>query len=110
MQIEHKWCDKLNNDNLKYKLYTAYNLWEKNTTPFPIVYFVIFHGGYIQMTFFPDTPKCSPKIRTFVIPKLWTFIFSSTIWSMQGKYFVAIEKIFPIVYYMPKSKIISPIL
>jgi hypothetical protein len=33
VQIEHKWCDELNNNNLKHKLYTACNLWEKAPLP-----------------------------------------------------------------------------
>jgi hypothetical protein len=33
MQIEHKWCNKFNKDNLKLKLYTSHNIWEE--APFP---------------------------------------------------------------------------
>jgi len=33
MQVEWKWCDEFNKDNLKHKLYTAHNLWEE--APFP---------------------------------------------------------------------------
>ncbi len=33
MQIEWKWCDKLNKDNLKHKFYTTCNLWEKAQFP-----------------------------------------------------------------------------
>jgi hypothetical protein len=33
MQIKWKWCDGLNKDNLKHKLYMARNLWEE--APFP---------------------------------------------------------------------------
>jgi hypothetical protein len=29
MQVEFKWCNKLSKDNLKHKLYTAYNLQEE---------------------------------------------------------------------------------
>jgi hypothetical protein len=48
-----------------------------STTPLPIIYFVTFHRGYIQITFFPRLPSGSPKIGIFVVSKLWTFISSS---------------------------------
>jgi len=48
------------------------------TTPFPIIYFVTLHGEYIQMAqVFPRLPTGSPKIKTFVVSKLWTLISSS---------------------------------
>jgi hypothetical protein len=43
------------------------------TTPLPIIYYVPFHGDYMQMPFFLR----SPIIGTFVVPKLWMFIFLS---------------------------------
>jgi hypothetical protein len=33
MQVERKWCGKLNKDNFKHKLYTAHNLWEEAPLP-----------------------------------------------------------------------------
>jgi hypothetical protein len=33
MQVECKWCDKFNKDNLKQKFYTAHNLWEEAPLP-----------------------------------------------------------------------------
>ncbi len=33
MYVEWKWCDKLNKDDLKHKLYTAHNLQEKAPLP-----------------------------------------------------------------------------
>jgi len=33
MQIEWKWCDELNKDNFKHKLYMAHNLWEEAPLP-----------------------------------------------------------------------------
>jgi hypothetical protein len=37
-----------------------------------------FHVGYIQMTFFSrDIQMKSLKIKTFIVLKLWTFIFFS---------------------------------
>jgi hypothetical protein len=47
------------------------------TIPFPIVYFVILHGGYIQMAFFFKTPIQESKKWDFIVLKLWTFISSS---------------------------------
>jgi hypothetical protein len=32
-QVEWKWCDKLNKDNLKHKLYMAHNLLEEAPLP-----------------------------------------------------------------------------
>jgi hypothetical protein len=33
MYVEYKWCDRLNKDNLKHKLYMAHNLWEEAPLP-----------------------------------------------------------------------------
>jgi hypothetical protein len=33
MEIERKLCDKFNKDNLKLKLYTTFNLWERAPLP-----------------------------------------------------------------------------
>jgi hypothetical protein len=33
MQVENKWFNILNRDNLKYKLYAAHNLWEEAPLP-----------------------------------------------------------------------------
>jgi hypothetical protein len=33
VQVEHKWCDRLNRDNFKHKFYTTCNLWEEAQLP-----------------------------------------------------------------------------
>jgi hypothetical protein len=33
MQVEWKWCDIFNKDNLKHKIYTSSNLWEEAPLP-----------------------------------------------------------------------------
>jgi hypothetical protein len=79
MQVEWMWCSELSRNNLKHKLYLACNLWEE--APHPSLY-------YIMCLSTRMTSKChfslrfpsgsgSPKIKTFVVPKLWTFLFFS---------------------------------
>jgi hypothetical protein len=56
-----------------------------------IIYSIPFCGYYIQMLFFLE----SPKIRFFVVSKLWTFIYLSQIKSvlkMLDKYFITFKK------------------
>jgi hypothetical protein len=48
-----------------HKVHHGPNLGEATTFPL-IVFFVISHGGYIQMSFFPKTPK----LRILKFPKL----------------------------------------
>jgi hypothetical protein len=51
-----------------------------STTPLLIVYFMPLHGDYIQMSLFLETPKT----RTIVVPKLWTFIYFSNHFFVFG--------------------------
>jgi hypothetical protein len=57
VQVEWKWCDEFSKDNLKHKLYMARNLWVEASFSFSVIYFVPFHGDYIQMSLFLRTPK-----------------------------------------------------
>jgi hypothetical protein len=66
----------------------AYNFWEEQPLPSHIIYFVPLCGDYIQMSLFLGTPSGSPKIGTFVVPKLWTFIYFS-----NQIYFESVRKI-----------------
>jgi hypothetical protein len=50
MQVEYKWWNRFNRDNLKHKFYMAHNFRRKHDS-FLIVYFMTLFGGYIQMTF-----------------------------------------------------------
>ncbi len=103
MQVEWKWCNKFSKDNFKHKLYTTWNLWEEALLP---------SLQYTLCLFVGTTPKChfslgllngSTKIRTLVIPKLWTFIslLNQSILKMQGKYLITLKKIFSTVYNIP---------
>jgi hypothetical protein len=69
MQVGHKWCSILNKDNLKHKLYMAYNLGEEVPLPYPIIYFVSLHGVTSKWHFFLGFSSGSPKIGTFVVLK-----------------------------------------
>jgi len=70
-------------DNFKHKLYMARNLWERGTTPFPIVYFMPIRKDYIQMSLFPGTPKsqnwdfCYPKTLDIHIFLKSSFFFEN---------------------------------
>jgi hypothetical protein len=73
MQVERKWCGRFKKGQPQAQILNDLHLLGRSTTPLLIVYAMTFCASYIQMTFFPR----SPKIGTFVIPKLWTFISSS---------------------------------
>jgi hypothetical protein len=49
----------------------------EETTTFPlIIFFVINHGSYIQMSFFPKTPKLGvPKFPKSRLLELWKAIY-----------------------------------
>jgi len=61
----HTWTHKIHHD---------LNLGEAITFPF-IIFYVISHVGYIQMTFCPRTPKLGvSKFPKLGLPKLWRAI------------------------------------
>jgi hypothetical protein len=103
VQIECKWCNEFNKNNLKHKLCTTHTL-EGGTTPLLIVNFVTLRKGYIQMTFFPKTPK----IGTFVVLTFWTFIYSlNQVFLEHAKaLFNSLQKIFSMMYCTSQSEII----
>ncbi len=70
MQVECKWCNALNKDNLKHKLYTTCNLWEEASIP---PYNIICDSLWV----YNPNDKFKKKIETLVVPKLWTLISSS---------------------------------
>jgi hypothetical protein len=57
VQVEWKSCDGLSRGNFKHKFYTTHNLRKEAPLPSLIIYYVPLHGDYIQMSFFPETPK-----------------------------------------------------
>jgi hypothetical protein len=59
MQVEWKWCDGLNKDNLKNKLYTTCNLWEE--APLPSLYYILCFsiGTTSKCHFSPGLPSDS---------------------------------------------------
>jgi hypothetical protein len=54
------------------------------TIPFPIVYFMLLHKDYIQMSFFPGISKWESQNWILVIPKLWMFISFSNQVSFEN--------------------------
>jgi hypothetical protein len=75
VQIERKWCNKLNRDNLKLKLYTVHNLWEETPLP-PYSVFYDSMGATSKQHYLLGLPNGSPKVKTFNILKFWSLIFS----------------------------------
>ncbi len=57
VQIGSKWCGELNRDKFKFKFYIVRNLWEEVLLPLLVIYYVTFHGSYIEMTLFSKTSK-----------------------------------------------------
>jgi hypothetical protein len=71
--------------------------------PLPIVYFVPFHEDYMQMSFFV-------RIRTFVVPNFGhSCLCQIKFFFKRGQYFIALKKIFPMVYNTLQSDLISPL-
>jgi hypothetical protein len=104
MQVEWKWCNGFNRDNLKHKLYTACNLWEETSLP-SLYYTLCFSVGI--------TSKCHIFLGTFVVSKLWMFIFLSNqvfFLKMWGQCIITLKKIFPTIYSTPQSSLIWPLL
>jgi hypothetical protein len=108
VQIECKWCNKLNRDNLKHKFYMTYNFWEEAPLPSIIIYSMTFHKGYIQMTLFFRTPKWESQNWDFYCFEFWTLISSSNQVFLEHARAISYipQKIFPTVYYTFQSKII----
>jgi hypothetical protein len=77
VQVKHKWCDELNKDNFKHKLYMAHNLWKKAPPPSLIIYFMTLHKGYIQMVIFPNTSEWESQNWDFYCFEFWTVRSSS---------------------------------
>jgi hypothetical protein len=68
VQVECKWCDELNRDNFKQKLYMACNLWEE--APLPSLYYILCLSTWAtsKRHFFLGFPSGSPKTN-FYYPK-----------------------------------------
>jgi hypothetical protein len=77
MQVKWKWCGGLSRDNLKHKLYMACNLWEEALLPSLLYTLCLSMGTTSKCHFLLRPPNGNPKIGTFVVPKLWTFIYFS---------------------------------
>jgi len=61
MQIEWKWYNEFNRDNLKHKFYTTCNFWEE--APFPFLYYILClsMGTTSKCRFSLRLPSGSPK-------------------------------------------------
>ncbi len=73
VQVEWKWCDEFNRTTLNTS-FTWLVTFPRKEHSFLIIYLMPLRQDYIQMSLFPGTPKWSPKTRTLIVPKLWTFI------------------------------------
>ncbi len=77
VQVEWTWCNKLSKDNFKHKLCTTHNLWEEATLPSLQYILCLSTRTTSKYHFSLGLPTESPKIKIFIISKLWTFIFFS---------------------------------
>jgi hypothetical protein len=75
--LVHNWSTfgaQTNHDHTR--IHHSLDLGEVTTFPF-IIFFVISHRGYIQMSFCPGTPKLGvPKFSKLKLPQLWRAITS----------------------------------
>jgi hypothetical protein len=111
MQVEWKWCDKFNRDNLKHKLYMTCNLLEE-AIPLLILYSMTLHKDYIQMLLFLETPKWESQNWDFCCPKTldaYIFLKIKFILRVRGQYLIALEKIFSMMYSTLQSNLIWPL-
>ncbi len=77
VQIEWKWCDKVNRNNFKQKFYTTRNLWEDAPLP-SLSYTLCLAMGTTFKCHFPlGPPSGSSKPANLYVAKFWTFIFLS---------------------------------
>jgi len=74
---EHPWVLRQGTGTLTHKTHHGPDSGEATTFPH-IVFFATLRGGYIQMTFFPGTPKLEsrncPEIVLVGVPGLWELI------------------------------------
>jgi hypothetical protein len=111
MQVEWKWCIKLNRDNMKYKFYTTHNLWEEAPL-FSLPPYSIFcaspQGLHPNVTFPRDSQMWVPKLGLLLFQNLGhSYIFQTEyILIMWWQYLIAFNKIFSTKYSMPKLDLI----
>jgi hypothetical protein len=95
-QVEWKWRDKFNTS------FTRLATHGRRHHSILIVYFVPFHGDYIQMPLFLDSQVGVPKLG-FLLSQNFGHPYLSQIKSvmkMQGQYLITLENIFPTVHNM----------
>jgi hypothetical protein len=111
VQVEWKWCDRLNRDNVKHKFYTACNLWEEALLPSLKYNLCLSTWTTSKCHFSPRFSSENPKTKTFVVPKFWTLIFFSNqvYFEILREYLIAPKKIFPTMYNMPQSELVWPL-
>jgi hypothetical protein len=107
VQIEWKWCNKVNKDNLKHKLYTTCNHWEE--APLPSIDILCLSTG--------NTSKChfSPRLPKLGLLLSQNFGCSNlsqikSILRMQGNYFIALKNIFSTMYNTLQLDLIWPLI
>jgi hypothetical protein len=108
MQVEWKWCDKLNRDNLKHN-FIWFTTFRRRHHPFLIVYYVPFCGDYIQMSIFPKTLKWESQNWDFCCPKtfnVYIFFQIKFVLRKRRQNFIATKKSFSMVYNTLQSNLI----
>jgi hypothetical protein len=103
MQVEWKWCDGFSRDNLKHKLYTIHNLWKEAPLPSYNILCVSPNGLHSNVTFPLDSQMSQNFGRSYLSKIMYVL-------KMQGQYLIELEKIFLMVYKMPKLDFIWPLL
>ncbi len=114
MQVGHKWYGGLNRNNLKFKLYTTCNLWEKA----PLLSLKYTLWLFIEATskwhFFSWHSQVGiPKLVWLLLSQNFGYLYISQIkhvWSMWRQYLIAFKKIFTTVHGMPQLELIWPLL
>jgi hypothetical protein len=103
VQVEWKWCDGLNRDNLKHKLIPPTTFAKRHhSLPYNIL-FASLWGLHPNVTFSWDS-RCFKALDAHIFLK-W-----SLFWKIQGKYFITFKKFFLMVYSVPQSKLIWPLI
>jgi hypothetical protein len=77
VQVKWKWCNGLNRDNLKHKLYMTRKFWEEAPLSSLLYILCMSMGSTSKCHFSPRLPSGSPIIGILVVPKFWIFIFFS---------------------------------
>jgi hypothetical protein len=112
VQVEWKWCGRLNRDNLKHKLYILVTFGRRHHSPPYNILCASPWGLHPNVTFPRDSQMRVPKLGLLLSQNFGRSYFSQIKFflKMQGQYLIAFKTICPMVYNTPPLEFIRPLL